>query len=176
DSDVAAQLLEKARDIRSKANRREENGLISGVQVRLWLAQNNLVAAARWVKENADQLDDDLNLLNRGDHLTMARILIAQDQPNAALDHLSRLLDSAEQDGSMGHVIEVLTLMAIVYHAQGQTEEAMTTLKRSLMLAEPEGYMRLFVDEEQTLAKLLYQAAARGILPDYARQLLTAFT
>ncbi|MCP5012109.1 MAG: tetratricopeptide repeat protein, partial [Aestuariibacter sp.] len=69
-SAAAAQLLEKARNIRSKANRREENGLISGVQVRLWLAQNNLVAAARWAKENADQLDDDLNLLNRGDHLT----------------------------------------------------------------------------------------------------------
>ncbi len=175
DIDTAAQLLENAREIRSKAHRREEDGLIAGVQTQLWLAENNHAAATRWVKEKAAHLNDDLDLLNRRDHLTMARILIAQDQPKNALDHLSRLLDFAEQGGSMGHVIEVLALIAIAHHMMGQTEKAMVALGRALLLAEPEGYTRVFVDEDRAMARLLYQAAARGIAPDYAGRLLGAF-
>ena len=176
DNDTATQLVKKAQEVRLQADRREEDGLISGMQARLWLAQNNLVATARWIKEKADQLDGDMNLLNRRDHLTMARLLIAQEQSDGALDHLVRLLDSVEQDGSLGQAIEILTLMAIVYSIKGKTEEAMATLERALLLAEPEGYIRVFVDADQALAKLLYQSAARGIVPNYTGRLLTAFT
>ncbi|MCP4362823.1 MAG: response regulator transcription factor [Chloroflexi bacterium] len=52
----------------------------------------------------------------------------------------------------------------------------MSTLERALLLAEPEGYIRVFVDADQALAKLLYQAAARGIVPDYTGRLLATFT
>jgi LuxR family maltose regulon positive regulatory protein len=51
----------------------------------------------------------------------------------------------------------------------------MAALERALALAEPEGYVRIFVDEGPPMAHLLYKAATRGIAPDYARRLLAAF-
>ena len=175
DLDTAAQLLDQARKKRSQAERREEDGLISSIQVRLWLKKNNFSAISRWVKEKAGQLENPLDRINRRNHLTLTRILIAQKQPNDALLYLRRLLDALEQDGSLGQVIEVLNLMAIAYHLKGQTKTALTTLERALLLAEPEGYIRTFVDEGQALASLLYQAAKRDILPDYTGRLLALF-
>lgn len=176
DNDAARQLLAEAREIRSKADRREEAGLISAVQARLWLAENDLVAAAGWIKEKVNQLDDEVNLLNRRDRLTIARLLIAQDQPSDALVHLIPLLDSAEREGSHGHVIEVLCLTAVAYHQKGQTEEAMTSLERALLLAESENYIRTFLDEGEVMIRLLYQAVRRGLVSDYTGRLLATFT
>ncbi|NIQ75433.1 MAG: hypothetical protein GWN67_12460 [Phycisphaerae bacterium] len=51
----------------------------------------------------------------------------------------------------------------------------MITLEQALTLAEPGGFTRIFVDEGPPMARLLYEAVARGIAPDYARRLLTAF-
>jgi LuxR family maltose regulon positive regulatory protein len=48
-------------------------------------------------------------------------------------------------------------------------------LERALALAEPEGYVRVFVDEGPPMAALLEEAAKRRIAPGYARRLLTAF-
>jgi len=49
------------------------------------------------------------------------------------------------------------------------------SLERALTLAQPEGYLRLFVDEGPPMARLLYEALSRGIAPDYVRRLLAAF-
>jgi len=51
----------------------------------------------------------------------------------------------------------------------------MTALEHALTLAEPGGYVRIFLDEGEPMAQLLYRAAERGIAPEYAGQLLAAF-
>jgi LuxR family maltose regulon positive regulatory protein len=72
-------------------------------------------------------------------------------------------------------VIEILALQALAHEAQGDIPSAITPLQRALVLAEPEGYVRIFVDEGQPMARLLYEALSLGIAPDYARRLLAAF-
>jgi len=72
-------------------------------------------------------------------------------------------------------VIEVLVLQAIAYQQQGADEPAMQAFTEALTLAEPEGYMRTFLDEGQPVAKLLYQAIASRHSFAYARNLLVAF-
>ena len=57
----------------------------------------------------------------------------------------------------------------------GDTDQALDTLSRALALAQPEGYVRMFVDEGAPMARLLYEAASRGITPEYAGRLLAAF-
>jgi LuxR family maltose regulon positive regulatory protein len=52
---------------------------------------------------------------------------------------------------------------------------ALVALERALTLAEPEGYVRIFVDAGPPMVGLLEAAAKRGIATNYARQLLTAF-
>jgi LuxR family maltose regulon positive regulatory protein len=72
-------------------------------------------------------------------------------------------------------VIEVLLLQALAFQAGGDTDQATTALGRALALAEPGGFIRVFVDEGPPMARLLYEALSRGIAPDYVRRLLSAF-
>ena len=72
-------------------------------------------------------------------------------------------------------MIEILILQALAHHAQGNISASLLPLERALTLAEPEGYVRMFVDEGIPMAQLLLEAAARGIMPDYARSLMAAF-
>ena len=58
---------------------------------------------------------------------------------------------------------------------QGDIPAALVPLERALTLAEPEGYVRMFVDEGRPMAVLLEAAAKQGIAPNYIRHLLAAF-
>jgi len=88
---------------------------------------------------------------------------------------LERLLQAAEAGGRVGWTIATLVLRALALQARGDVGQAMTSLARALALAEPEGYVRVFVDEGPAMAELLRHAASRGIAPEYASRLLAAF-
>ena len=72
-------------------------------------------------------------------------------------------------------MIEILALQAVALQAHGDPTRAITSLQRALLLAAPEGYVRLFVDEGAPMAALLRAAQAAGIMPDYVVILLAAF-
>ena len=72
-------------------------------------------------------------------------------------------------------MIEILVLQALAHQAQGDVRPAFVPLERALTLAEPEGYVRTFVDEGEPMRNLLRHAAARGIASSYTQRLLTAF-
>jgi LuxR family maltose regulon positive regulatory protein len=69
----------------------------------------------------------------------------------------------------------VMVLQAVAHHARGEKDRAVQLLGDALALAEPGGFIRLFVDEGLPMARLLSEAAARGIMPDYVAKLLAAF-
>jgi LuxR family maltose regulon positive regulatory protein len=152
------------------------------VQAQVELAQGNLAAAIRWVDESGlSPYDDDLSYPREQEYLTLARVRIAQgrDHPlgpylQDALHLLDRLLEDAEAKARMGSALEILVLRALALHAQGDRTGALSTLERALMLAEPEGYVRLFMDEGAPMLVLLRQAHARGMTPGYVTTLLTA--
>jgi LuxR family maltose regulon positive regulatory protein len=97
------------------------------------------------------------------------------DEADQALTLLADLLPAAKAAGRGGSMIKLLALQALAVQAQDDVDQAMSILGRALSLAEPEGFIRTFVDEGPPMAHLLYEAAARGIAPDYARRLLAAF-
>jgi LuxR family maltose regulon positive regulatory protein len=88
---------------------------------------------------------------------------------------LERLLQAAEEGKRTGSVIEILVLQALAHQMQGDIPAALVPLQQALTLAEPEGYVRMFVDEGPPMALLLEAAAKHGIAPNYVRHLLTAF-
>ena len=88
---------------------------------------------------------------------------------------LERLLKAAEEGGRMGSVIEILVLQALAHQAQGDLPAALLPLQHALALAEPEGYVRMFLDEGPSMMQLLREASAREIMPDYTDKLLAAF-
>jgi LuxR family maltose regulon positive regulatory protein len=91
-----------------------------------------------------------------------------------ALELLSRLLEAAKAAGAVGFLIHVLVLQAMALKARGRMDPALTALERAMTLAEPEGYVRTFIDEGEPMGRLLEQAAARGIALDYVSKLLAA--
>ena len=100
---------------------------------------------------------------------------IAQGQLDEADAVLGRLLGPAQSFGRTWRVIEILMLQALAFQAGGDSDQAMTTLEGALTLAQAGGFIRIFVDEGPPMASLLYEALAKGISPDYIRQLLAAF-
>ena len=72
-------------------------------------------------------------------------------------------------------MIEILVLQALAHKVQGNIPLALMPLKQALTLAEPEGYVRVFVDEGIPMAELLRAAAIQGIMPDYTGKLLAVF-
>jgi LuxR family maltose regulon positive regulatory protein len=81
---------------------------------------------------------------------------------------------SAEEKARLGSTLEILLLQALAFSARGKEAAALAVLERALTLAEPEGYIRLFVDEGEPIVALLRQAYTRGIAPDYVATLLSA--
>jgi LuxR family maltose regulon positive regulatory protein len=136
----------------------------------------HLEAVGDWAEARGLSVHSSIDSLDaESEYLIWVRLLIAQNEPDQALHLLTRLLQAAEDGGRRGHVIEIQILQALAQGALGDTQQALDHLRRALLLAEPEGYTRLFVDEGTPMVKLLRQAASRGIAPDYVRKLLAAF-
>jgi LuxR family maltose regulon positive regulatory protein len=155
---------------------------IAALKTRVLVAQGRLGEALGWARERNLSVDDDLAYLREFDHLTLARVLIARYTREReerdiveAMALLGRLLGSAESGERTGSVIEILVMQALMHEARGDVPRALVPLKRALILAEPERYARVFIDEGVPMARLLSEAAARGITPDYTARLLTAF-
>ena len=110
--------------------------------------------------------------------MTLARVLLADPadaprvQQGAAL--LERLQAAAEKGGRGGRLLEILILRALVLQRGGRTDDALDTLRRAVDLAEPEGYVRIFADEGEQLARLLAALAKRGAEDPYLRRLRAA--
>jgi LuxR family maltose regulon positive regulatory protein len=148
----------------------------------VWVEQGRLTEALGWTREGALSVDDDLSYLREFEHITLARVLIARYKRDLvdgsiheAMGLVERLLQAAEEGGRTGSVIEILVLQALAYEAQCNIPPALMSLERALTVAEPEGYIRLFVDEGPPMARLLYEALSRGIAPDYVQRLLGEF-
>jgi LuxR family maltose regulon positive regulatory protein len=148
---------------------------IAAVKVRVWLAQGRIGEAVSWAREQGLSPRDDLTYVREFEHMTLARVLLATRADGEALALLARLLKAAEDGGRSGSVIEILVLQALGQQSQADTHAALCSLERAMKLAEPEGYVRIFVDEGPPLATLLEVAVERQIAPEYARQLLAAF-
>lgn len=155
---------------------------LAALKMRLKLKQGGLAEALEWTREQALSADDELRYPQEYQHITLARVLIAQATREKDVRSLhdvdrllARLLQSAEAGGRGAAVIELLMLRAIVHQALGDIPAALVHFGRALRLAEPESYVRLFVDEGEPVRDLLRQATAAGIGGSYTSRLLSAF-
>lgn len=144
-------------------------------RVDLQLMQNDTASAIRWMQEYDVKSVDEQHSLGSIECLTLARICFARGQLDEALSLLDSLQQRDEHSGSMHRVLAILTLRAVILQAKGSTSEALVVLKQALGTAEPEGYIRIFVDTGAPMAHLLRRAAAHGIFPQYIHRLLATF-
>lgn len=145
-------------------------------QARLWIAQKNLAAAHRWAQAaDLNQADPPVSFFFEDQNLTLIRLLIAQGRIDPAQSLLLRLLQAATSAERTGSLIEILILQAIAFSAQHRGGDALSALEQALNLAEPEGFIRVFLDEGKPMIELLRRAVAQGVHASYALQLLNAW-
>jgi len=154
---------------------------IPAARARMWVIQGRLDDALAWVRDRRLSADDDLGYLREYEHITLARTLLARAAAEGsqgplpdAVRLLHRLLRAAEDGRRGGSVLEILVLQALASQAQGDVPAALALLRRALALAEPEGYVRIFVDEGPSMATLLRAMTTQGSVPAYVRRLLDA--
>jgi len=128
---------------------------IAAHQARLWLMQGNVEAAERWARTDLRRAQVKDYELDNIEQMTLARLLAAQGRAGEAIDCLTRLLRQTEMGGRTGNVIEILSLQALIIESQGDSPRALSTLKRALALAQPEGYLRTFADEGLPMISML---------------------
>ena len=107
--------------------------------------------------------------------LLRVRLLLAGGDYDAALSIAGRLHELASAARRMGWEIETLVLQALAWQGKKDLASALGTLEKALTLAQPEGYMRIFLDEGEPMAKLLYHAKSSRMGSSYASELLSAF-
>ncbi len=154
---------------------------VPALRARVWIAQGRLGEALGWAREQGLSADDNLSYLREFERITLARVLLARYSDERA-EHsvheatrlLERLLRAAEAGGRTGRVIEILVLQALAHQVRRDIPAALACLERALTLAEPEGYVRVFIDEGAPMASLLRAAAKQGATRNYVHRLLVA--
>ena len=154
---------------------------VDALKARVWIAQGRLSEAMGWARGRGLSVADDLGYVREFEHITLARLVLAQgarDRSNErigeAIDLLERLLEAAENGGRTGSVLEILVVHALARRARNDVPGALSSLERALALAEPEGYVRVVADEGPAMAALLKLAAQRRDASGYLRRLLVA--
>ena len=159
------------------------------LRVRWWLRQGRLAEALGWVRECGLSVADPPSYLHEYEHLTLAKVAIAQYRRNGTdegvrqvIGLLTRLLTAAEAQERTASIIKILVVLALARAAQGALPAAMVkdrpsaiaSLERALILAEPEGHVRIFVEHGAPMVSLLREVMTRDITPTYTQQLLAA--
>jgi LuxR family maltose regulon positive regulatory protein len=135
---------------------------VTAAQVITMLHQGNLAAATQLAEKHELPI-------------SQTRVYLAQGDASKALAVLEPLRQQVEAKGWVDERLKVMILQAIAFHALGENEQAVQALGEALALAEPGGFIRIFVDEGQSMAHLLKETFNRGIAPNYVQRLLTAF-
>jgi LuxR family maltose regulon positive regulatory protein len=165
---------------------------IEAIKAKIYLRQGRLSKAQAWVSEHEISAEDEISYLREFEHITLARVQMAEYESNRkegiiqdVLSLLERLLRQAEEQQRLGSMVEILIVTALGHHAVGSTDQAFGSLERALTLARPEGYGRIFVGEGQPMRSLLsgFRGSNEKIPHDkdhklalYVDKLLSAFT
>jgi len=155
------------------------------LRARIELGRGDLDAALRWARARVLSDADELNYIRESEYLTWARVQIAARQElHTVLPRMQRQLANAKAKGRGSSVIEILALCALAHHARGNAANAHDVLSEALSLAHREGFMRVFVDEGQTMQSLLVDTKAKNARQprsalnaplEYIARLLAAF-
>jgi LuxR family transcriptional regulator, maltose regulon positive regulatory protein len=154
-------------------------------QARLWLAQGEIDAAAEWTRQHAvGEDDEEPSFARERAYLVLVRVLLAQRRLASCLGLLRRLEALAADQRRGGSLVEIWALGALALAGAGDDAGALQRLAQAVAAAEPQGYVRVFVDEGPPMLALLDGLAAQlerapgllaGVSAEYVAHLRQAF-
>ncbi len=186
DTTAAHKTLDKAANLAVTFDATEmDDHTVAMYRARIAALEGDCGVVTHWVRSRGlDLLDpDDLRLdetiplhLRKYELSVFGLALILEGRPREALNLLAPLLNFVAAKGRWRLGIEALALQAVAYSMMGESDQALTCLDHAMARAEPEGYLRLFLELGEPMAKLLYKACRQGRHPAYAGHLLAAFS
>jgi LuxR family transcriptional regulator, maltose regulon positive regulatory protein len=164
DYDAATRLLDQA-EVQYRRGFYPEVRPIAAMKARIQIAAGDVSSASEWTEDRAISVDDQPDYLREYEQLTLARLLLAQHGVGSQVDDrvlglLDRLHAAAAATGRDGSVREIGVLQALAHHVGGDLPQALAALRRSVVdTPEPDGYVRLYLDEGDPMLALLHDAA-----------------
>jgi LuxR family maltose regulon positive regulatory protein len=185
DPAAALDAIEEAGRVASSPTLASLVNPVPAQRARLWLAQGDLAAAARWTDQRGLGPDDQPSYPREPEYLVLARVLLAGGQADPALGLPTRWHALAAAQQRTGSVLELQALQALAQAARGDHPAALATLAQALRLGATEGYLRVFVDEGRPMATLVAKLLAgrhqqrptvdNAVPQDYLSRLVAAF-
>jgi len=177
----ATEAVEKAIHlVRTRGIFSEARHIVEYAKVKLWLAQGDLQAANHWAASQEERLSSDniAEFENELIYISLVRVMLVFNKNDEAMRLLSHLEKNSQNGGRKGRLLEIMLLKALGLQKMENTKKASIALTESLTLAEPEGYVRIFLDEGQPMQMLLAQWLENNksdSLEKYAKLLLSQF-
>lgn len=148
---------------------------IPAMQTRILIKQGRLSEAQHWADERNLSVDGALDYIKIFEYVTLVRLFIAREFLVQAQKLLERLQQASENGGWGRSLIEILILRSLVSKKLGLDSLAYSHLEQALGLAEPEGFVQVFIDEGPEMGTLLYGTLSRDIDPHFVQHLLTSY-
>jgi LuxR family transcriptional regulator, maltose regulon positive regulatory protein len=165
DEEGAFEAAREAEQVARTSGANLQISIAAAWTARLHIARGDLDETAALEQERATNAASGAS--QTVDRLTSARLLHARGRHDEALRLLRELREAAEAAGRIGTVIEIISLQALALWDSNEKEQGVGTLTQALAMAEPEGFVRTFVDEGPAMSELLsevLQARQRGHL------------
>ena len=172
EEEAALATIGEMRRMVSQFNLPQADALAASAEADIQLKQGNTAAVERWAAAAGLSPDDSPDHVRESVYFTYARLLLAQNLPTEAqtlLDNFERFVQEGKRFRSL---ITVRILQALAQKGLGHRQQAVSRLEEALRLAAPEGYLRAFLDEDQSVLGLVPKA--RHVAPAFVDQLLTA--
>jgi LuxR family transcriptional regulator, maltose regulon positive regulatory protein len=135
--------------------------------------------AATWLLSNGIPANLQPDLTNEMALLDLVRLLMLLERPGAAMDLAEKVLRPADSCGRQGAAIHARVQLAKCAAAQGDSDRAVSLLEEAVRLGQAEGYLRVFLDEGETIHRLLGALRSRlgpgDALAAYLRRIQAAF-
>jgi len=158
---------------------------ISALNVFFLLGSGDLDAALKWANERGLSIDDEPDGQHEVEYIALAHILIAQNKLDEANRLLQRLINNATAGDRVYMLIEMRLWRVLIFTLKGEKAAALAELKLALALAEPGGFIMMFVSKGKPAADLLeeilavkkrdHDVAKAGFSLSYAQKIRSAF-
>ena len=148
-------------------------------QTRIWLASDQPEKAIQWLHDNEAQrsINQTIPYVDKIQFINLARIYLLNNNPEKAIEVLEKTLPSMKSAGDLSRVISILIQLALAWYAENETKKAEQVLTDALILTQPLGFLRTFVDEGPQMESLLKKIHPEDeVLKKYIREILEIFS
>jgi LuxR family maltose regulon positive regulatory protein len=143
---------------------------IGAAEARIMLHSGQVDAALDWAAHY--QQTEQGGYHQDYENLTLAQIWITEGQPSTALPLLAQVIEAAAPAGRISSIISAQVLQTLAYQASGDMDAALAALGRALELAQPQGFVRVFLDAGQPMLRMLQVAVEGEVVTNYTKHLL----